>query len=121
MGKGMMKQRKVRFPVDTEKSRTVRAALSRPAWGISRRDFLRMSGAGLAGAALLGVVGCARGMMKRNFPIAPLLIGVIVGPIAEQNYRRAMIQTGGSFEWALEPLTLTLLLLLAVLSFVASL
>ena len=61
-----------------------------------------MSGAGLAGAALLGVVGC-------------------VGPIAEQNYRRAMIQTGGSFEWALEPLTLTLLLLLAVLSFVASL
>jgi putative tricarboxylic transport membrane protein len=30
-------------------------------------------------------------MMKRNFPIAPLLIGVIVGPIAEQNYRRAMI------------------------------
>ena len=78
-----------------------------------------MSGAGLAGAALLGVVGCAGGM-KRNFPIAPLLIGVIVGPIAEQN-RRAMIQTGGSFEWALEPLTLTLLLLLAVLSLVASL
>ena len=65
-----------------------------------------MSGAGLAGAALLGVVGCAGGM-KRNFLIAPLLIGVIVGPIAEQNYRRAMIQTGGSFEWALEPLTLT--------------
>jgi hypothetical protein len=31
MGKGMIKQRKVRFPVDTEKSRTVRAALSRPA------------------------------------------------------------------------------------------
>jgi len=83
-----------------------------------------MSGAVLAGAAFLGVVGCAGGMMKRNFPIAPLLIGVIVGPIAEQNYRRAMIQTGGSFEWALEPLTLTLLLLLlllAVLSFVASL
>lgn len=95
--------------------------MSRPAEGISRRDFLRMNGAGLAGAALLGVVGCAGGMMKRNFPIAPLLIGVIVGPIAEQNYRRAMIQTGGSFEWALEPLTLTLLLLLAVLSFVASL
>jgi len=80
-----------------------------------------MSGAELAGAAFLGVVDCAGGMMKRNFPIAPLLIGVIVGPIAEQNYRRAMIQTGGSFEWALEPLTLTLLLLLAVLSFVASL
>src|SRR5215208_3558199 len=59
-----------------------------------------MSGAELAGAAFLGVVGCAGGMMKRNFPIAPLLIGVIVGPIAEQNYRRAMIQTGGSCEWA---------------------
>ena len=28
---------------------------------ISRRDFLKLSGAGLAGAALLGVAGCGGG------------------------------------------------------------
>ncbi len=67
---------------------------------------------------LAGILGYF--MLKRNFPIAPLLIGVIVGPIAEQNYRRAMISAGGSFDWMLEPLTLTLLLL-AVVSFVVSL
>src|SRR3712207_2059629 len=29
--------------------------------GISRRDFLKLSGAGLTGAALLGVAGCGGG------------------------------------------------------------
>ena len=29
--------------------------------GVSRRDFLKLSGAGLAGAALLGVAGCGGG------------------------------------------------------------
>lgn len=67
---------------------------------------------------LAGILGYF--MMKRNFPIAPLLIGVIVGPIAEQNYRRAMIQSGGSFDWVFEPLTL-ILLLMAVVSLVVSL
>jgi putative tricarboxylic transport membrane protein len=67
---------------------------------------------------LAGILGYF--MLKRNFPIAPLLIGVIVGPITEENYRRAMIQTGGSLDWVFQPLTLALLLL-AVVSFVVSL
>lgn len=67
---------------------------------------------------LAGVLGYF--MIKRGFPVAPLLIGVIVGPIAEGNYRRAMIQAGGSFDWMLQPLTLTLLVL-AVVSLVVSL
>lgn len=67
---------------------------------------------------LAGILGYF--MLKRNFPIAPLLIGVIVGPIAEENYRRAVIQSGGSFDWVFEPLTL-ILLVLAVVSLVVSL
>lgn len=67
---------------------------------------------------LAGILGYF--LLKRNFPIAPLLIGVIVGPIAEDNYRLAVIQAGGGIGWMLQPLTLVLLLA-AVLSFVASL
>ncbi|MGH3088040.1 MAG: peptide ABC transporter substrate-binding protein [Rubrobacteraceae bacterium] len=35
--------------------------MSRDGVGVSRRDFLKISGAGLAGAALLGVAGCGGG------------------------------------------------------------
>ncbi|GAA2033605.1 tripartite tricarboxylate transporter permease [Yaniella flava] len=66
---------------------------------------------------IAGVIGYL--MMKTGWPVAPLLIGVIVGPLAEQSYRRAMIQSGGSLEWALEPIPLVLLIL-AVLSVVYS-
>lgn len=54
--------------MDTEKSRIVGYALARGAEGISRRDFLRMSGTGLAGAVLLGVVGCSGGGGDAEFP-----------------------------------------------------
>lgn len=50
-------------------------------------------------------------MMKTGFPVAPLLIGVIVGPLAEDNFRLSMIQSGGSFSWMLQPLPLVLLIL----------
>lgn len=58
-----------------------------------------------------GVLGYL--MVKRGFPVAPLLIGVIVGPLVEENYRLAMIQTGGSFSWMLQPLTIVLLVMTA--------
>jgi putative tricarboxylic transport membrane protein len=61
---------------------------------------------------LAGILGYF--MMKYGFPIAPLLIGVIVGPMAEGNFRRAMIQAGGSFDWVLQPITFTLLVLAAI-------
>jgi tripartite-type tricarboxylate transporter receptor subunit TctC len=53
--------------MNADKSRTFGVALSRGAGGISRRDFLRMGGAGLAGATLLGVVGCGGGE-EAEFP-----------------------------------------------------
>lgn len=56
-----------------------------------------------------GVVGYF--MSKGNYPVAPLVIGLIVGPIAESGFRRAMIISGGSYDWLLNPIPLTLLVL----------
>lgn len=61
------------------------------------------------GAGVLGYV-----LTRNGFPLAPVLIGVIVGPIAEQNFRRSMISSQGSYEWMLQPLTLTILIVAAV-------
>lgn len=54
-------------------------------------------------AAILGYI-----MVKGGYPLAPLIIGVILGPIAESGFRRAMIINDGSFVWMLEPIPLTL-------------
>jgi putative tricarboxylic transport membrane protein len=56
---------------------------------------------------LAGVLGYL--MTKARYPVAPLLIAVIVGPIAEENFRRSMILYQGSYEWLLKPLTATIL------------
>ncbi|MGP9724268.1 tripartite tricarboxylate transporter permease [Corynebacterium sp. AOP40-9SA-29] len=54
-------------------------------------------------AAILGYI-----MVKGGYPLAPLIIGVILGPIAESGFRRAMIINNGSFSWMLEPIPLVL-------------
>lgn len=54
-------------------------------------------------AAILGYV-----MVKGGYPLAPLIIGVILGPIAESGFRRAMIINDGSYVWMLEPIPLVL-------------
>ncbi|MGF1526278.1 MAG: tripartite tricarboxylate transporter permease [Candidatus Competibacterales bacterium] len=45
--------------------------------------------------ALMGVVGY--GLRKLDYPLAPLVLGVILGPIAEVNLRRALMIDG---DWA---------------------
>lgn len=60
----------------------------------------------MLGAGILGYL-----MGKGNYPVAPLVIGLIVGPIAENGFRRAMIISGGSYEWLLTPIPLVLLAL----------
>lgn len=50
-------------------------------------------------------------MIKGGYPLAPLVIGIIVGPIAETGFRRAMIISGGSYDWLLQPIPLILLVL----------
>ncbi|WP_141015591.1 tripartite tricarboxylate transporter permease [Nocardioides sambongensis] len=59
-----------------------------------------------------GVVGYL--LTKGGFPLAPLLIAVIVGPLAEENFRRAMINNDGSASWLLQPLTASILALAAL-------
>lgn len=61
---------------------------------------------------LAGILGYF--MIKGAFPLAPLVIGVIVGPIAESGFRRAMIISEGSLGWILNPIPLILLLLTTV-------
>ena len=56
-----------------------------------------------------GVLGYL--MIKGGYPLAPLVIGVILGPIAESGFRRAMIISGGSYDWLLNPIPLALLVL----------
>lgn len=35
-------------------------------------------------------------MDEQGYPVAPLVIGLILGPMAEENFRRALIDSGGS-------------------------
>lgn len=56
-----------------------------------------------------GLLGYAFDRLR--IPTTPLVIGLLVGPIAETGFRRATILAEGSFSWLLEPVTLTLGLL----------
>lgn len=60
----------------------------------------------MVGAGVLGYV-----MIKNGFPPAPLVIGLIVGPLAEAGFRRATIINSGSLEWIFQPIPLVLLIL----------
>ncbi len=53
-------------------------------------------------------------LLKGGFPIIALVVGLVLGPIAESGFRRAMIISDGSLSWALEPVPLVLLLLSCV-------
>ena len=59
---------------------------------------------------LMGVMGCSCGCY--DFPTAPVIIGMILGPLAEQEFRRAMtISQGDMMIFLQKPLSLALLLL----------
>ena len=59
--------------------------------------------------AVFGVIGYL--MMKANVPIIPLVVGAVIGPIAESSLRRAMIVHDGSFAWLGRPIPMVLLVL----------
>lgn len=66
---------------------------------------------------IFGVIGYF--MTKLSIPISPLILGIILGPMIEENFRRAMILNEGSLAFLYErPITLIFLLLtlFAVLS-----
>ncbi|MEA2936167.1 MAG: putative tricarboxylic transport rane protein [Variibacter sp.] len=62
---------------------------------------------------LLGAVGFL--MRRFDFPTAPVIIGMILGPLAEQNFRQAMTISGGDWTVFLrQPLSAALLVLALV-------
>lgn len=66
---------------------------------------------------LLYVVGVMGYLMRRyDFPTAPVIIGMILGPLAEQNFRQAMTISAG--DWTVlftRPLALTIFIIAALL------
>jgi putative tricarboxylic transport membrane protein len=65
---------------------------------------------------LLYAIGIVGFLMRRyDFPAAPVIIGMILGPLAEQEFRRAMTISNG--DWTVlvsQPLSATLLALAAL-------
>ncbi|MDO2934745.1 tripartite tricarboxylate transporter permease [Paeniglutamicibacter sulfureus] len=56
---------------------------------------------------LIGVLGFA--LRRYGFPLAPIMIGVVLGPLAETSLRNAMMSSGGDASILVEsPITLTL-------------
>ncbi|MCC8189221.1 MAG: tripartite tricarboxylate transporter permease [Planctomycetes bacterium] len=49
---------------------------------------------------VFGVVGYA--MVKGGFPLSPIVLALILGPMAEGNLRRSLVMSGGSFRIFLE-------------------
>ena len=62
---------------------------------------------------LLGLIGAMGYIMRAyDFPVAPTIIGLILGPMAEQQFRRAMaISQGDMTTFVTRPLSATLLAL----------
>ncbi len=61
---------------------------------------------------IAGVVGYF--MQKGGYPASPVVLALIMGPIAESNFRRALSLSGGSLDFLYtRPITLALLTLAA--------
>src|SRR5262249_34726985 len=53
---------------------------------------------------LLYLIGGAGYLMRRyDFPVAPVIIGMILGPLAEQNFRQAMTISAGAWTGFFQP------------------
>jgi len=56
-----------------------------------------------------GVIGYF--LLKNDFPASPLILGLILGPIMESNFRRALVMSQGDFSiFITRPITVTLLI-----------
>jgi putative tricarboxylic transport membrane protein len=64
-------------------------------------------------AYLIGLAGFA--MRRASIPLAPAVIGLILGPLAEQQFRRALAIGGSPWIFLSRPISFTLLLLAAIL------
>ena len=75
-------------------------------YGVSRSGFA---------IAVLGVFGLLGYAMRRlDFPLAPVIVGMILGPMAEVQFRRAIQITQGDLSiFVTRPISLTLLIIAA--------
>ncbi|MCM3709139.1 tripartite tricarboxylate transporter permease [Sporosarcina luteola] len=62
---------------------------------------------------LFGVIGYI--MMKNDYPIAPLILGFVLGPLCEQYLRRALMSSGSVMEFFTRPVSAIFLLIALVL------
>ncbi|WP_029089411.1 tripartite tricarboxylate transporter permease [Brevibacterium album] len=63
-------------------------------------------------AVVFGIVGFV--LKRMDFELGPLILGFILGPILEVQFRRAMLMSGGSFDLFLtRPFSLSLLIVFA--------
>ncbi|CAM4441728.1 tripartite tricarboxylate transporter permease [Deinococcus marmoris] len=70
--------------------------------------------------ALFGVIGY--GMRRFDFPVTPAIIGVVLGPTAEAQFRTALQQSNGDFSiFVTQPLTAFLMLCVLAALFVPQL
>ncbi len=65
------------------------------------------------GTGILGFV-----LLRRGVPLVPAILGLVLGPMVERNYRRALSLSGGDHTTFLESPIALVLLLLAAASFV---
>ena len=53
-------------------------------------------------------------MTKRDFPVAPIILGIILGPMIDENFRRTLQTSGGSIApFVTRPLSIVILVLIA--------
>jgi len=66
---------------------------------------------------LLYIIGVLGFLMRRyDFPVVPLIVGLIVGPMAEKHFRRAMsINQGDLTVFLTHPISLIILLITAAI------
>lgn len=62
-------------------------------------------------AIVFGVIGYV--LNKRNYPVACLVLGMVLGQLAESNFQRAMLISDGSYSsFFTRPLSLVFLLII---------
>ncbi len=68
-------------------------------------------------ALFFGIIGFA--LLRRGYPLAPAVLGLILGPMIETNYRRALTLSSGSHAVFAENPICLILLVFGLLSFAA--
>jgi len=67
---------------------------------------------------IFGVLGYV--MQKLNFPIAPVVLGIVLGPIAEVSMRQALIMSKGNYAiFFIRPISIVLLILAIICLYIS--